>query len=63
MYKRQGYDRVILTPHVSGNYNQQSTYDTVIAMAVENLQRYLDKQPLKYRVDRKSGYRVSNTQE
>ena len=55
-----GYDRVILTPHVSGNYNQQSTYDTVIAMAVENLQRYLDKQPLKYRVDRKSGYRVSN---
>ena len=55
--------RVILTPHVSGNYNQQSTYDTVIAMAVENLQRYLDKQPLKYRVDRKSGYRVSNNQE
>ena len=58
-----GYDRVILTPHVSGNYNQQSTYDTVIAMALENLQRYLDRQPLKYQVDRQSGYRISNNGE
>ena len=54
---------MILTPHVSGNYNQQSTYDTVIAMALENLQRYLDRQPLKYQVDRQSGYRISNNGE
>ncbi len=37
--------------------------DTVIAMALENLQRYLDRQPLKYRVDRQSGYRISNNGE
>ncbi len=58
--KLWGYDRVILTPHVSGNYNQQSTYETVVRMARENVALYLAGEPVKYRVDRVSGYRVSN---
>lgn len=58
-----GFPNVILTPHISGNYNQQSTYDRVIAMAVENLKRYLAGQPLRYQVDRTTGYRKSNSAE
>ena len=61
--KLWAYDRVLLTPHVSGGYNQRSTYDKVVSMAVENIQRYCHDEPLKYLVDRNSGYRISNSQE
>ncbi|MBY0491336.1 MAG: D-2-hydroxyacid dehydrogenase [Gemmatimonadaceae bacterium] len=45
---------VILTPHVSG-FNAQH-WDLITALYVENLQRYLADEPLRYPVDLTAGY-------
>jgi phosphoglycerate dehydrogenase-like enzyme len=47
-------DNVILSPHISGNsvhYHQKAA-----ALFAENLERYLNKQPLLNRLERKRGY-------
>lgn len=54
-----GLSQVVITPHVSGNYNQQSTYDTVIEMIRKQLRLYLSNRAVEFLVDRKTGYRQS----
>lgn len=47
-------DRMIITPHVSGNTAR--IHEKAAALFAENLQRYLDHEPLLNRVDRERGY-------
>lgn len=47
-------DNVIITPHVSGN--NARIHEKAAALFADNLQRYLDNQPLLNRVDRARGY-------
>ncbi len=51
---------VILTPHISGNWNLPSTIDRFLTIAHENLLAFFEGRPLHNLVDRTSGYR--NTQ-
>jgi len=47
-------ERIIVLPHIGGGHPQR---DKVVArLFVDNLQRFLDGQPLKEVVDRKAGY-------
>lgn len=50
------YENVLITPHVSGNYNMQETYDKVIEIAIENIQHFIDDEPLNNEVNRTFGY-------
>lgn len=50
------YDNVLITPHVSGNYNMQATYDKVIDIALKNIQHYILDKALINEVDRTIGY-------
>lgn len=50
------YDNVLITPHVSGNYNMQATYDKVIDIALKNIQHYILDEALINEVDRTIGY-------
>jgi phosphoglycerate dehydrogenase-like enzyme len=47
-------DNVIISPHISGNMARY--HDKAAALFAENLQRYLEHQPLLNRLDRKRGY-------
>ncbi len=47
-------DNVIISPHVSGNMARY--HEKAAALFAENLQRYLEHQPLLNRLDRKRGY-------
>ena len=51
----------LITPHVSGQtfLGLKDKEEFFFALARENLQRYLDGQPLKNRVDLSTGYRVT----
>jgi phosphoglycerate dehydrogenase-like enzyme len=48
---------VILTPHVSGNYNLPETLERVIRLTANNLSRYLNGQKLNNLVDFSTGYK------
>lgn len=50
------YDNVVITPHVSGNYNMHYTYECVIDIAIENMKRFAEGQPLLKVVDRQHWY-------
>ena len=50
------YDRVFITPHVSGQLFLTKTLDRVINIAAENLQAWLSGQPLSRVVNRILGY-------
>ena len=47
-------DNVIITPHISGNTARY--HERTAALFAENLQRYLDNEPLLNLVDREHGY-------
>ena len=47
-------ENVIITPHISGNTARY--HERTAALFAENLQRYLDNEPLLNRVDRERGY-------
>lgn len=47
-------DNVILSPHISGN--SVHYHEKAAALFAENLERYLNKQPLLNRLERKRGY-------
>lgn len=50
-------NNLLLTPHVTGNYNLPETKRRVVNIALRNLAAYLNGQPLESVVDRKTGYR------
>lgn len=54
------YENVLITPHISGNYNMQATYDKVIEIALKNIEHYIHDETLLNEVDRKTGYKKSN---
>ena len=53
--KLWNYDRVLITPHISGGYNLSSTLDRVIDIVIDNLNNYADNKQLINTVD-KNGY-------
>ena len=55
-HKLWNYENVLITPHVSGNYNMEYTYTQVVRIAVENLVHYVNDEPLDNIIDRSSGY-------
>lgn len=48
---------VLITPHISGGYNLQETYERVFTVITENLRRYFSGEPLKNVVDFNTGYK------
>ena len=54
------YENVLITPHVSGNYNLLTTYQHVIDIAIENINHFENKEPLINLVDRKTGYKKTS---
>lgn len=51
------HPNVLITPHVSGNYNMDYTYQLVIEIVKKNLKHYESGEALTNLVDRASGYR------
>lgn len=49
-------ENVYITPHISGRFNAETTYDQVIDIFLTNLKHYLKHEPLEHVVDRKLGY-------
>lgn len=49
-------ENLLLTPHCSGDLALAYTKEKVIAMFLENLERYAKGEPLKYVPDRRKGY-------
>ncbi|MBZ0300827.1 MAG: D-2-hydroxyacid dehydrogenase [Anaerolineae bacterium] len=47
-------DQVVITPHISGNNGR--IHEKAAALFAENLQRYLDNEPLLNQFDRQRGY-------
>lgn len=48
---------LVLTPHVTGNYNLPETLNRVVNICLRNLAAYLNGQPMESVVDFKTGYR------
>lgn len=49
-------ENVYITPHISGTFNADISYDTVIDIFHRNLQHYLNNEPLENVVNRELGY-------
>lgn len=49
-------ERVILTPHIAGQFLLQKTFENVVHIAGENLHAFLNGEELKHVVNRKKGY-------
>lgn len=47
---------VYITPHISGRFNAEVTYDHVLDIFQTNLNHYLNHEPLEHIVNRKLGY-------
>lgn len=58
--KLWGYDNVLITPHVSGNYNLPQTLVKVTDLAIRNIRHYLNNEPLENIVSHTLGYRINN---
>ncbi len=50
------HPRVLITPHVSGNYNMTESYYNGIMIAKNNIERYIQGKELYNIVDRENGY-------
>lgn len=48
--------RLLITTHVAGNMTLKYTVDRIVAMFIEDLQRYCAGKPLAHLVDREKGY-------
>lgn len=48
---------LVLTPHVTGNYNLPETLRRIVNLSLRNLTAYLNGQPMESVVDFKTGYR------
>ena len=51
------FDNVLITPHVSGNYSMQYTFERVIQIAIDNINKYSKGIDLDNIVDREKGYK------
>jgi len=49
-------ERVIITPHISGQFLLRETFERVVRICGENLYRYAHGIPLEHVVNRKTGY-------
>lgn len=47
---------VYITPHISGRFNAEVTYDKVLDIFARNLQHFIHHEPLEHVVDIKRGY-------
>ena len=47
---------VYITPHISGRFNAEVTYDKVLDIFSTNLEHYLNHEPLEHIVDKPIGY-------
>ena len=50
-------EKLLITPHVAGNFHLASIYEGIIDIALENLRRYLAGRPLRNVVDPATGYK------
>ena len=50
-------ERLVITPHVAGNFHHASIYQGVIDIALENIENYLTGKPLRNLVDPATGYK------
>ncbi len=50
-------EKLVITPHVAGNFHLGSIYEGVMAIALENLANYLSGKPLRNIVDPSTGYK------
>lgn len=50
-------EKLVITPHVAGNFHHASIYEGIIDIALENLKNYLSGKPLKNIVDPSTGYK------
>ena len=50
-------EKLVITPHVAGNFHHSSIYRGIIEIAQENLRRYLEGRPLRNVVDPATGYK------
>ncbi len=50
-------EKLVITPHVAGNFHHASIYEGIIAIALDNLARYLAGRPLRNVVDPATGYK------
>lgn len=53
---------MIITPHISGFYHLQETFERIVRIAGENLEAFLSKKPMRNVVDFSTGYRTRNSQ-
>ena len=58
--KLWSYDNVLITPHVSGNYNLPQTLERVLDLSIRNIDNYLNDKPLENLVSHTEGYRINN---
>lgn len=49
-------ENVYITPHISGRFNAEVTYDKVIDIFLNNLKHYMHKETLEHIVDKSKGY-------
>lgn len=49
-------EHVYITPHISGRFNAEVTYDKVIDIFLNNLKRYMNQGSLEHIVDKSKGY-------
>lgn len=49
-------ENVYITPHISGRFNAEVTYDKVIDIFLNNLNHYMNKESLEHIVDKSKGY-------
>ncbi|MBR0208268.1 MAG: D-2-hydroxyacid dehydrogenase [Oscillospiraceae bacterium] len=50
-------EKLVITPHVAGNFHLASIYEGIIGIALENLTNYLGGKPLRNIVDPATGYK------
>lgn len=55
-------DNVLITPHVSGGNYHGETGDLIFNITYTNFKHYFNDEPLNNLVDRKTGYKKSNSQ-
>ena len=48
----------IVTPHISGFYHLQQTFERIVRISAENLAAYREGRPLRNVIDEKIGYRT-----
>ena len=50
-------EKLVITPHVAGNFHHSSIYEGILSIALDNLGRYLKGEPLRNIVDPATGYK------